>query len=46
MAAVDIVYTILWISAFATQAAYNSANSCGKVCNLSKAIVGLAFFVT
>lgn len=46
MAAVDGVFGIFWLSAFASQAAYNTAGSCGKVCNLSKAIVGLAFFVT
>lgn len=45
MLAVDCIYTIIWLSAFATQAAYNTANLCGSACNLSKAIVGLGFFV-
>lgn len=46
MAVVDGVYVIIWLSAFATQAAYNSADQCGKACGLSKAVVAMAFFVT
>ncbi|GKT58789.1 chaperone-binding protein [Colletotrichum tofieldiae] len=46
MAIVDGVFTIIWLSAFASQAAYNTANQCGDACNLSKAIVGLGVFVT
>ncbi|GKT49178.1 uncharacterized protein ColSpa_09359 [Colletotrichum spaethianum] len=46
MAAVDAVFTIIWLSAFASQAAYNTANQCGDACKLSKAIVGLGVFVT
>jgi hypothetical protein len=46
MLAVDLAFTIIWISAFATQAAYNSAGSCGDRCKLSKAIVGLGVFIT
>ncbi|KAI2623400.1 hypothetical protein GGS21DRAFT_339691 [Xylaria nigripes] len=42
----DSVFTILWLSAFASQAAYNSDNLCGKACAVSKGIVGLAFFET
>lgn len=45
MAVVDGLYTIFWLSAFATQAAYNTANLCGHACKLSKAIVGLGFMV-
>jgi hypothetical protein len=45
MLVVDALFTILWLSAFATQAAYNTANLCGGACGLSKAVVGLAFFV-
>ncbi|KAK3684801.1 hypothetical protein B0T22DRAFT_198817 [Podospora appendiculata] len=45
MATVDGVFTIIWLSAFATQASYNTANLCGSVCGVSKAIVGLGFFV-
>lgn len=45
MAVVDGVYIVIWLSAFATQAAYNTANSCGSACNLSKAVVAMAFFV-
>ncbi|KAK3945106.1 hypothetical protein QBC46DRAFT_133627 [Diplogelasinospora grovesii] len=45
MVTVDALFAVIWLSAFATQAAYNTANSCGSVCALSKAIVGMAFFV-
>ena len=45
MTAVDALYTVLWLSAFATQASYNTANECGSACSESKAIVGLGFFV-
>ncbi|KAK3327165.1 hypothetical protein B0T19DRAFT_154954 [Cercophora scortea] len=45
MATVDGVFTIIWLSAFATQASYNTASLCGSVCGVSKAIVGLGFFV-
>ncbi|KAL7625512.1 hypothetical protein AAE478_004732 [Parahypoxylon ruwenzoriense] len=44
MVVVDTVFAIFWLSAFASQAAYNTANSCGTGCNVSKAIVGIAFF--
>ena len=44
MAVVDGVFAIFWLSAFASQAAYNTANSCGNQCKVSKAIVGIAFF--
>jgi hypothetical protein len=44
MAVVDAVFAVLWLSAFASQAAYNTANSCGDGCSVSKAIVGIAFF--
>ncbi|KAL2018036.1 hypothetical protein VTK56DRAFT_1352 [Thermocarpiscus australiensis] len=45
MLVVDAVFTVIWLSAFATQAAYNTANLCGSACSISKAIVGLGFFV-
>ncbi|KAH8663994.1 hypothetical protein BX600DRAFT_381072 [Xylariales sp. PMI_506] len=44
MLAVDAIFTIFWLSAFASQAAYNTANSCGSACSVSKAIVAFAFF--
>ncbi|PHH84753.1 hypothetical protein CDD83_1440 [Cordyceps sp. RAO-2017] len=44
MLVIDVLFAILWLSAFATQAAYNTANQCGQVCHLSKAIVGLGVF--
>lgn len=43
---VDAIFGIIWLSAFATQAAYNTANSCGSACGASKAIVGLGVFET
>ncbi|KJZ71449.1 hypothetical protein HIM_09173 [Hirsutella minnesotensis 3608] len=46
MLVIDVLFTVLWLSAFATQAAYNTAGHCGAVCNLSKAIVGLGVFNT
>lgn len=46
MLVIDVLFAVLWLSAFATQAAYNTANQCGQVCNLSKAIVGLGVFNT
>ena len=45
MVAVDAVFVVIWLSAFATQAAYNSADSCGSACGISKGIVALGFFV-
>lgn len=42
----DFIYTVIWLSAFATQAAYNTANDCGTACGPSKAIVGLGVFNT
>ncbi|KAF4582163.1 chaperone-binding protein [Ophiocordyceps camponoti-floridani] len=46
MLVIDVLFTILWLAAFATQAAYNTANLCGQRCNLSKGIVGLGIFTT
>lgn len=45
MVAVDAVFTVIWLSAWATQASYNTAGLCGDVCGISKAIVGLGVFV-
>lgn len=41
MFAVDVVFCIIWLSAFASQAAYNTAKLCGNRCSQSSAIVGL-----
>ncbi|KAH6686349.1 hypothetical protein F5X68DRAFT_15381 [Plectosphaerella plurivora] len=41
MFAVDVVFCIIWLSAFASQAAYNTAGLCGDRCSQSSAIVGL-----
>jgi hypothetical protein len=45
MLTVDAVFTVIWLSAFATQAAYNTSGLCGSACGISKAIVGLGVFV-
>ncbi|KAK3378236.1 hypothetical protein B0H63DRAFT_241694 [Podospora didyma] len=45
MLTVDAFFVVIWLSAFAAQASYNTANSCGQACGVSKAIVGLGFFV-
>ncbi|KAI1329101.1 hypothetical protein F5Y16DRAFT_367437 [Xylariaceae sp. FL0255] len=44
MVVLDTLFAIFWLSAFASQAAYNTANDCGKSCSVSKAVVGFAFF--
>jgi len=41
MLLVDAIFTVFWLSAFASQAAFNSAKKCGGRCNLSKGVVGL-----
>jgi hypothetical protein len=46
MLAVDALFTIMWLSAFATQASYNAEGSCGKACGISKGIVGLGVLTT
>lgn len=46
MLAVDAAFTIMWLSAFATQAAYNAAGQCGKACGISKGVVGCGVLVT
>ena len=45
MVVVDCIFCIFWLSAFAAQAAFNTANLCGEACSPSKAIVGLGLFV-
>ncbi|KAF5605774.1 chaperone-binding protein [Fusarium subglutinans] len=46
MLAVDAAFTVIWLSAFATQAAYNAAGQCGKACGISKGVVGCGVLVT
>jgi hypothetical protein len=45
MAVTDGVFAVLWLSAFAAQAAYNTANLCGGACGRSKAVVAMGFLV-
>lgn len=45
MAVVDGLFALIWLTAFSTQAAYNTANSCGTACAMSKAVVALGVFV-
>ncbi|KAI0016243.1 hypothetical protein F4780DRAFT_704785 [Xylariomycetidae sp. FL0641] len=46
MLLIDAIFCIFWLSAFASQAAYNTANLCGKGCKVSKGVVGVGFFET
>jgi hypothetical protein len=45
MAAVDGTFMIMWLSAFAAVANWNSTGECGSGCSLSKATVALGVFV-
>ncbi|OAQ95766.1 hypothetical protein LLEC1_00379 [Akanthomyces lecanii] len=46
MFAVDLFGVILWLSAFATQAAYNTSGLCGNRCNISKGVVAIGVIIT
>lgn len=46
MLGIDGLFIVLWLSAFSTQAAYNSSGQCGGSCGISKAIVAVGVFVT
>jgi len=45
LAAVDGLFTVFWISAFASQASYNSSGKCSGACGISKAIVAFGVFI-
>lgn len=45
MVAIDVLFCILWLSAFAAQASYNSTGKCGGKCGASKGIVALDVFI-
>ncbi|KEY73307.1 hypothetical protein S7711_01426 [Stachybotrys chartarum IBT 7711] len=45
MLTVDALFAVIWLSAFATQAAYNTAGYCGQACSVSAAIVGLGVVI-
>lgn len=45
LASVDFIYCIAWLSAFASQATYNSSGQCKGACGASKAVVGLGVFI-
>jgi hypothetical protein len=45
LTAVDAIFMILWLSAFAAVASWNSTGKCGNGCSKSKAIVALGVFV-
>lgn len=45
MASLDGVFCILWLSAFAAVANWNSNGKCGDGCKLSKAVVGLGVVI-
>lgn len=44
-AGLDVLYAILWLSAFASVAAWNSNGYCFGACNFSKAMVGFGFLI-
>jgi len=44
MAAVDCLFCIIWLSAFATVANWNGAGKCGDGCGKAKGVVGLGVF--
>lgn len=46
MLAVDSVFTIIWLSAFAAQASYNAKDLCGSRCGVSKSVVAIGVLVT
>lgn len=46
MVAIDALFCVLWLSAFAAQAAFNSGGNCGDGCGPSKAVVALGVFNT
>lgn len=45
LVAVDAIFMIMWLSAFAAVASFNSSGKCGSGCKLSEATVGLGVFV-
>lgn len=45
LATVDFLWAILWLSAFAAQASYNSSRKCTGACGASKAIVGFGVII-
>ncbi|CAG8962211.1 hypothetical protein HYFRA_00005264 [Hymenoscyphus fraxineus] len=45
LACVDALFCILWLTAFASQASFNSSGKCGDGCGRSKAVVGLGVFI-
>lgn len=45
LATVDSLFVVFWISAFASQASYNSSDKCKGACGISKAIVGFGVFI-
>lgn len=44
-AVLDVLFAILWLSAFAAVAAWNSKGYCFGACNVSKAMVGFGFLI-
>jgi len=46
MVCVDALMFIFWLSAFASQAAYNGAGLCGGACSVSAGVVALGVLIT
>ncbi|KAG9248224.1 hypothetical protein BJ878DRAFT_489092 [Calycina marina] len=45
MAAIDGVFCVFWLSAFASVASWNSAGKCGDGCGTSKAVVAISVVI-
>ncbi|KAH8821825.1 hypothetical protein F5884DRAFT_103311 [Xylogone sp. PMI_703] len=44
MVFVDVLFCLLWLSAFAAVASFNSSKKCNGACNVSKAVVAFGVF--
>jgi len=45
LAIVDVIFAVLWITAFSAQASYNSSGKCKGACGASKTVVGMGLFI-
>jgi len=45
LAGVDLLFAILWLSAFASVTNWNAKGNCGKACGVSKGVSGVSFII-
>ena len=45
LAVVDLLFAILWLSAFSSVTDWNAKGQCGKACGVSKAVSGITFII-